>query len=263
MSLFATEPTVNNQFFINLARPLTIDDVDMVNFQHLPESHKSISSFIYIGLHISLKQSIVDELLVITKVNTRESGRYYDNGALGNITDEWSAQKPTVVDAQSRAAVKFTGRKTEDSKQKHLLTEIESVKSLWAAQKYDKRIEALHAIEKHLTDFFSKNNERVTETIRDIIVEQKVGDKWFEAKFSENDKTTVELNNTNINQFEKEIATLQAKIIASKASNYIIKRETLECAIINDKDMGSQTSDLVATFKEEKQAVNTGLFFSQ
>lgn len=262
MPLLAIEKTVNSQNFINLAHDLTLEDVNLEEFSHFPESHDDISSRVYFGTHVSLKKETIDLIIEKANIQVRESGQFVSSSSLGGITDGWHSNQPSKFQAIAEEPVRYNGRKTNESKQKHLEEKINEVKARWETEKNDRLNSALKSLQEVIELFLSGHNETISESLRNIIVEQKVGNKWFDKNLSDKDSTTISTNEKEVSDLEKDIEAIKQKIKSRKDANYTIKRQTLEQAILNDNDIGEKTKAAIESFKGEEKEQDMMMIFS-
>lgn len=260
MDLLSAEKTINKKSYITLARDLTLDDVNIKPFANFPVSHRDANSMVYQGAYISLKPSIIQQLIEHAGVQTSDSGKLLKSGSLGRITDGWRYSEPTRFQAIAEETVRYTGRRTPESKQSHLEGTIETVKLNWEQTKDEKMALSLKDLQSTVQSFLESHAEKINESLHNIVVEQNVNSDWFDNNLSDKDKQTVATNDSDIVNYEAEIEKLKKAISAKRTESYKIKRSTIEKKIMTDPTLGEQTKEAIAGFSEEEKSEDHEMF---
>jgi len=249
-TLFKVEKTFAGNI-TSLARPLTLEDVDIINSSNKPsEKGDFLSSFVQAGYSLKLKQSVINELLTACNIEVNETGRYkhYNSGVTG-LTGGWESTERILYKACVEQDITYRGLRTEKTKIARFNETLESLKVEAEDRKSELLDEALEKMTNDIKATVNNCNQDVKNKMRDIVVESRVKDP--EQYMSDDERTQLTNVNNDISDIESQLNTLIEKKKALSKQAYGIKRNAITRQALNN--VGEQGKAIIESFNDEEK----------
>lgn len=250
MNLFTAEPSISGNI-VTLNRDVTRYDVNITPAGTTDEQLSLKYSYISAGVVITPKPELISDLLAALSIKVDDNGNYSNSDELSGLTDRWDSTKITAFDAMLSEKLKFNGLRTEEAKKNRMKESIKDIRVRYNEQSEAITDKALKVITQIIVGLINRNNENVTDSIKNVIVELKVTDSAMDKILSAEVKD-------EINDIEIEIAGLDAKIKALKEIKrkqqdkaYQIKRTAITA--VANKQFGEQTQAIVKSLEKEEK----------
>jgi len=246
MSLFTTEKSIGGNI-VTLVRNITLDDVEVEAYGTGDDYDINFMLDAVDGVRITLKESVVEQMVQAFGVSVCEAGRYLSGGELfAGITDTWSSKKIVAYFASVNYPVKFTGLKGKESRKARAASLVEKARSEFKASRETLIEEQLGKITLAVENAVNKANKRIHGAIERLVVDLNVKEDALVKVMSKNDLLTLKDINVENGGIEGKIAALKAQKKANDAKAYHIKRNAITAHI--EAELGEKTMEIVRSF---------------
>lgn len=249
-ALFKSEKTFTGQI-AELARPLTVDDVDIISVSSTeePENLEHVCS-VRAGTHIKLKQSCINKLLEALAIEVNDNGRYANSkNNVRGLTDTWDSTKPNYYPAYLTTSLSFRGLRSDDAKMNRYKEKLAETKA-----SYDECAEQLIStvienIQKDIEDTIEMSNEVTKNELRSAVVELKVNNP--EGFLNDEETTENEAYKKEQKEIQAQMAALKEKMRLLDEKQYQLKRASITRAALNALDTKGKA--IVDSFRDENR----------
>jgi hypothetical protein len=233
--LFDKEDCIDNDYYLSLLRPLTLDDVER---KDITSNLNNVSKYVTVGHELYLKKAHVDTLIEIMGIPMHDNGRFrQSNHALSGLVDSWSSVERLPFQACLKEIVNYRGFSADRKP-----TRYQSIHAKLAAQ-YTLESDALtqKALDKitaKLQACLSVHNEKVNNTLHSVAVDLKVDDEWLDGELTAAEKQTVGDAKTQIDDIDAQIKALELQASTLRQTSYQTRRDRIEQVL--KKELGTQ-----------------------
>jgi len=249
-ALFQSEKTFTGHI-AELARPLTVDDVDIISVSSTeePERLEHVRS-VRAGSHVRLKQSRINELLEALAIEVNSNGRYTNSkNNVRGLTDTWDSTKPSFYSAYLTTDVSFRGLRSDEAKMNRYAEKLAETKASYDASAEQLISTAIASIQKDIEETIEMSNEVTKNDLRSVVVDLNVNNA--EGFLNDEETAANEAYENERKEIEALLAALKEKVRVVDDKQYQLKRAAITRAALNSLDTKGKA--IVDSFRDESR----------